>query len=104
MQWQRASAMASVHIVCRRGLHVHPVEHPVYETGNWDFSTVEADQQSKGARSYFGGTVEAYRLADVPEKAHSQRIVFRIRSTANAKNVSWRGANHVRAWTGGIIG
>jgi hypothetical protein len=105
--------MASVHIVCRRGLHVHPIEHPVYETGNWDFSTVEADQlvggtiylhESKGERSYFGGTVEAYRLADVPEKAHSQRIVFRIRSTANAKNVSWRGANHVRAWTGGIIG
>ncbi|RKH66761.1 hypothetical protein D7W81_15015 [Corallococcus aberystwythensis] len=59
--------------------------------------------ESKAKRSYFGGTVLSYEIVEVPEKAHAQRIMFRIQSTAEAKDKEWRGANHGRAWTGGVL-
>ena len=59
--------------------------------------------EPQAERSYFGGTVLSYEVVHVPEEAHAQRIMFWIRSTAEAKNKAWRGANHGRAWTGGIL-
>ncbi|RKG79903.1 hypothetical protein D7W79_09200 [Corallococcus exercitus] len=104
--------MASAHIKCKRGLNLHAVKAPLYDSGHWDFSPEEAAQlvggtiylhNTKAERSYFGGTVLSYEIVDVPEKAHSQRIVFRIHSMVEAKNKEWQGANHVRAWTSGIL-
>ncbi|MFB1485399.1 hypothetical protein [Corallococcus sp. RDP092CA] len=104
--------MASVHLKCQRERNLHTVAHPIYDSGYWDFTPEEAAQlvggtlylhETKAERSYFGGTVLSYEVVNVPEKAHSQRIMFRIRSTAEAKNKAWRGANHGRAWTGGIL-
>ncbi|NOK17642.1 hypothetical protein [Corallococcus carmarthensis] len=104
--------MASTHIKCARELNLHAVKPPIYNSGYWDFSPEEAAQlvggtiylhETKGKRSYFGGTVLSYEVVEVPEKANAKRIMFRIHSTAEAKNKEWRGTNHVRAWTGGIL-
>src|SRR6267142_6802866 len=59
--------MPSIHFICRGGLNLHVVKHPVYECGVWD---VENDapklvggmlhlHEAKADSSYFGGRIES---------------------------------------------
>ncbi len=103
--------MADIHLLCRRGLNVRLVDHPVYETGDWDVSPEEAARivggmlflhETKDKRSYFGGRIEGFRVVET-EEAHARRVVFRLTSLKEGKGVKWRGASHGRAWTSGVV-
>ncbi len=108
--WRRRAA-ASIHFICRGELGVTPLKHPIYETGEWDVSREDAERlvggmvylhETKSERSYFGGRIETFREVDT-DMAHARRIVFKFRSTADAKGVRWRGASHNMAWTSGVV-
>jgi hypothetical protein len=103
--------MTSIHLLCRDRANLHRVDPDVYESGDWDLPEKEAQSlvggtlflhQSKAKRSYFGGMIEKYRIATVA-KTELQRVVFTVRADAAAKEKVWRGGNHARAWTGGVV-
>ncbi|MFC3078199.1 hypothetical protein ACFODL_08895 [Phenylobacterium terrae] len=103
--------MASLHVICRDRLHLHVTQFPEFESGYWDLSEGDAQRlvggmlylhQKKGEPSYFGGTVQSYRVSG-PEDVIADRIVFTITATAEGKGASWRGASHGMAWSSGII-
>jgi len=102
--------MPSIHFICRGGLNLHVVKHPVYECGVWD---VENDapklvggmlylHEAKADSSYFGGRIESFRVVETDE-AHSLRVVFTVRSLREGKGVRWCGAAHGMAWTSGVV-
>jgi hypothetical protein len=100
-----------MHLICRDRLNLHAVEHPLYESGDWDVTPEDAQRlvggmlylhQTKAERSYFGGRVESFREVDV-DAAHKRRIVFRLRSMREAKGVPWSGPDHPMAWTSGVL-
>lgn len=104
--------MASIHFKCSRSLNLHHIGAGIYDSGTWDVSPSEAAQlvggtlylhEKKASPSYFGGTVLSFTVVDVPEKAHSRRIVFRIRASDSAKGKAWRGENHRNAWTSRVL-
>src|SRR5882672_7397827 len=103
--------MASIHFVCEGALNVRPLKHPVYESGNWDVTEEEARQvvggtlylhRTKAQRSYFGGDIQSFRIVET-DRAHEERVIFTVRSRVEAKDVAWRGKDHGRAWTGGVV-
>ncbi|TMB35491.1 MAG: hypothetical protein E6J62_02705 [Deltaproteobacteria bacterium] len=102
--------MPSIHFICRRGLNLQVVKHPVYESGVWD---IEKDaprlvggmmflHETKADKSYFGGRIESYRVVETDE-AHSRRVVFTVTSLREGKGASWRGTAHGMAWTSGVV-
>jgi hypothetical protein len=104
--------MASIHFICRDRANLHPVGHPIYDSGDWDITVEDAARltggmiflhQAKAQLSYFGGVIESHRLTETGN-AHSQRVVFRFTFVPEGKDVKWRGADHDRAWTSGIVG
>ena len=103
--------MSSIHFICRDRANLHPVNPPVYESGDWDVTPEDADKlvvgmiylhQTKAALSYFGGKITSYRMTET-DNLHRRRIVFTFTSMPEAKGVKWRGTNHSRAWTSGVI-
>lgn len=103
--------MASIHFICPDRLHLTPDPHPVYESGNWDITEADARRlvggmlflhKTKATPSYFGGRIESYRVVDT-EHAHRARIVFRLTSLLEARQVRWRGDRSPRAWTSGVV-
>ena len=104
-------AMISIHFVCRDRQNLNPVKHPLYESGHWDLTPEEAKNlvggmiylhQTKTKLSYFGGRIDDYRSVET-ENARSQRVVFIFTYRPEGKGAKWRGADHARAWTSGII-
>jgi len=104
--------MLGLHLLCRDRLNLtRGAEPDTWESGFWDVPSTEATRlvggmiylhQTKGARSYFGGRVLASREVET-ESAHSKRIVFTFVFDASARDVSWRGADHGMAVTGGVV-
>ncbi len=103
--------MASIHFVCRRELNLHVVKHPVYESGDWDVTREDAERlvggmlylhETKADASYFGGQISAYRVVET-DRAHSDRVIFTVRSMREAKEVRWSGIDHGRASNSGVI-
>jgi len=103
--------MLCIHFLCRDRLNVHAVNHPVYESGEWDVPLEDAERlvggmiflhQTKSQRSYAGGRIESYRVVET-NRAHSRRIIFKFTSASEGKDVRWKGADHPMAWTGGVV-
>jgi len=103
--------MASLHLICRGGLHLRPTRFPEFESGFWDLTEADAARlvggriyfhETKNSPSYFGGDVRTYRVAG-PEEELPGRIVFTILSRADGKSAAWEGASHAMAWSGGVV-
>jgi hypothetical protein len=103
--------MASLHLICHGGLHLRTVKFPVFETGFWDLSESDAASleggmlflhETKSRQSYFGGRVQAHRVAG-PGEEMPGRIVFTVESTIEGKGAPWAGASHAMAWSGGLV-
>lgn len=104
--------MPRLHLICRQELNLTKVAHMVYASGNWDMSPDEARRliggtihlhESKAEPSYFGGLVTDVEEVRSPDVAHQDRIRFIFTPTREAKNVRWRGLDHDRAWSSGIL-
>jgi hypothetical protein len=103
--------MTEIHFICRRGLNLQTIKHPVYESGFWDVSREDAERlaggmvflhETKSKPSYFGGRIDAFREVDT-DMPHARRVIFRLTSLSEAKGVKWRGASHGMAWTSGVV-
>ena len=103
--------MTKAHFKCVNHLGINPVRHPVYTSGSWDITETEAKRlvggsiyfhETKAEPSYFGGTVVGYDVIDT-ENAHSKRIVFKLESRQDCRNVAWDGADHTYAHYSGIL-
>lgn len=58
--------------------------------------------QTKSKLSYFGGRIVSFHMIET-DNAHSQRIVFRFTFRPEGKGKVWRGTDHDRAWTSGVV-
>jgi hypothetical protein len=103
--------MPSIHFICRNRANLHPVKHPVYDSGDWDVTPEDAARlaggmiylhQTKAKLSYFGGRIDSYRTTETGN-SHRLRIVFTFTSTPEGKGVKWRGTDHPRSWTSGVV-
>jgi hypothetical protein len=102
--------MPSIHFICRGGLNLHVVKHPVYESGVWDCENDAPTliggmmylHETKADKSYFGGRIESFSVVETDE-AHSHRVVFTVTSLREGKGVRWRGTAHAMAWTSGVV-
>lgn len=103
--------MKCIHLICRGGQTVRKVGD-LWESGNWDISTRDAERlvggrlflhEAKPKRSYFGGEVVGYYRVEDAGVAHEDRVVFRLRSRLDCKEVKWKGADHAMAWTSGVV-
>jgi hypothetical protein len=103
------------HVICKRvnGRPKHlsgPNRNDLYESGYWDIDPNDAAKvtdlylhETKKEKSYFGGKVMGFWVANKTSK-HAKRIIFQVLSTKEHKDVAWAGANHNRAWNGGLVG
>jgi hypothetical protein len=103
--------MARIHFICRNHLGVIPTKFPEFESGSWDIPEVDAKtllggtiflHETKSSPSYFGGTISHYRVVEI-DQAHSNRIVFTLTSTKEARGIDWEGIDHAMAWSGGVL-
>jgi len=104
--------MASIHFICKEDDHLHRVTADGgYDSGNWFVTAADADaliggmiflHRTKADRSYFGGKIKSAR--PITNESGSPCFVFRFTPSQEGKNAPWRGANHTRAWTSGVIG
>jgi len=102
--------MPSIHFICRRGLNLNVVKHPVYESGVWVVEEEAAGlvggmmylHETKADKSYFGGRIDSQRIVET-DYARSRRVVFTVTSLREGKGVRWRGAAHGMAWTSGVV-
>ena len=71
--------MLALHLICRSARHVHTMGGGLFESGFWDIPVAKGQRlvggmlylhETKGARSYFGGTVEAVRIAEALSLIH----------------------------------
>jgi hypothetical protein len=112
--------MKAVHLVCRRGrngslegMTVVEAKSRLCESNCWAFRDVDRPEQlvggwvyfhpTKGSPSEFGGVVEDVRPALRADKAQKEGYTIFLTSRPEGKGQRWRGADHQRAWTGGIV-
>jgi hypothetical protein len=103
--------MFSIHFICRDRANLRPVKPPVYDSGDWDVTPEDGARlvggmiylhQTKAALSYFGGKIESYSTTET-DNSHRLRIVFRFTFMREGQGAKWRGADHDRAWTSGVV-
>lgn len=112
--------MKAVHLICRRdgisllGLSRVPGEHSTYRSCCWAFHSSEKPEELVGGWAYlhpiaksspseFGGVVRAVEPAKREGKPIEDGYVLTIESRPEGKGQRWRGADHIMAWTSGII-
>ena len=112
--------MKAIHLICRRdgvslkGLSriegkpafyqsccwaLREADHPQSLVGGW----VYLHPVSKSAPSEFGGKVHEVVAAHREGKSIEEGYILVIEAKPEGKNQKWRGAEHVMAWTGGVI-
>jgi hypothetical protein len=104
--------MGSIHLVCRDRLNLNRAATPdAWESGFWDIPKDQAAQlvggmiylhQKKSDRSYFGGRIDGFQEVET-NLAHGGRIVFAFTFSGEARDARWRGGDHPRAWSSGVV-
>jgi len=103
--------MARVHLICRGGRHLKPLNVPEYEIGYWVFTETQVKSllngtlylhEKKSMPSYFGGQICGHRLAG-PDEPSPGQVVLRVIARDDCKNIAWEGDSHPMAWMGGIL-
>lgn len=108
----------AIHLVCGHDERHQPNNvspepgTKTFWSGNWDLSEDDAARlvggwiylhATKGSPSYYGGPVRAFSPVTVSGVARQRRIRFRFAPSFLAKGRRWRGQDHGRAWTGGLV-
>lgn len=107
----------AIHFICRRGLDLpeNVTQDPTtreFTSGYWDISDQDAGaliggwlylHERKADPSYFGGPIHGFVHTPRPDVAHTDRIGLRFRPSQFGKGQIWRGQDHIRAWTSGLI-
>ena len=109
---------SAIHLICGRddGVSLNNLSHDKATKrdycGNWDLAVTDADSlvdgwlylhPSKGALSEFGGRVVGHRVIQDDSLAHEERVVFILEADQQGRGQRWRGQDHQRAWTGGVV-
>lgn len=103
--------MPRIHLICRNPLYLQAIEPTKFESGYWTLYESEAQKlvsgtlylhKKKSERSYFGGTISGYRVADGNEP-YPGKIVFIVTEQTDCKDAAWEGDKHPMAWMGGIL-
>jgi len=58
---------------------------------------------TKAGTSVFGGVCLHVEKVQVDDAAIEDRLVFEFRARREGSGNAWRGRDHMRAWTGGIV-
>jgi len=81
-------------------------------SGYWRLNEREAEalmggwlylHETKASPSYRGGRISDFKHEIRIEVANQDRIGLIFRPMVEAIGISWRGLNHGRAWTGGLV-
>ena len=81
-------------------------------SGNWTLSDKEAEalvggwiyfHVTKAEPSYYGGLIYEHTRVKISGVARQDRIKFRFQPSSAARGLRWRGQDHTRAWTGGLV-
>jgi hypothetical protein len=89
----------------------------LYRSEAWPFTEGEANlllarapeggwvyfHPTKAETSVFGGVCLRVEKVQVEDAAIEDRVVFEFRARHEGRGNAWRGQDHMRAWTGGII-
>jgi hypothetical protein len=106
--------MKAIHIVCRGflGLRCIDPKKKMYHSECWAFSERDARSlvgawiyfhEKKSDSSGFGGVVLGFEPCSRKPAAVAHGYAFIIQARQDGFGEPWRGANHQRAWTSGII-
>src|ERR1700712_801492 len=108
----------AIHLICGHNDRDQPnnmtfdIKARAFWSGNWSFSKAEAEalvggwiylHVSKAEPSYYGGPVLEFGWVRTADVAHEDRIRFRFQPSFIARGLAWRGQDHGRAWTGGLV-
>jgi hypothetical protein len=113
----KSKRVSAIHIICQRdnasrlkGLSHIGGAH--YTSECWAINDTEAQEllggwvyfhPSKSRRSEFGGVILAVEEGLRPGAATPIGITFTIEARREAHGQTWRGQDHRRAWTGGVV-
>ena len=111
--------MKAIHIICHRdesgqlqGLSRIPGTQPYYQSECWDISDDEATQlvggwvyfhPTKKKPSEFGGRILGTAVGVRTGAATPRGIVLTLEARREGRGQKWRGQDHGRAWTGGLV-
>src|SRR5689334_4789757 len=111
--------MSAIHIICHRdetgqlkGLSRIPSSKPHYISECWDINDKEASQllggwvyfhATKKKPSEFGGRILEVAVGKREGAAIPLGIVFTLEAHREGRGQKWRGQDHGRAWTGGVV-
>jgi hypothetical protein len=112
--------MRAIHIICHRegtglkNLVRSAMEKDVYTSGCW---ALPADvdpaaliggwiylHPQKNAPSEIGGIVGSFSSCEREDTAIVEGTAFTFLAKKEGRGQKWRGADHDRAWTGGLVG
>ncbi len=108
----------AIHLICGHDERGQPdnmrFDHQsrAFWSGNWNLSEDEARRLVDGwiylhvtkvEPSYYGGLVREFERVTITGVARKDRIRFRFEPSSVAKGLRWRGQDHARAWTGGLV-
>ena len=109
---------SSIHLICGHDDHGRPNnvtfdgKERAFWSGRWALSTEEAERlvggwlylhTTKATSSYYGGTILDWKTVSVAALARSDRILLKFQPAQAARERSWRGKDHGRAWTSGLV-
>jgi hypothetical protein len=109
--------MSAIHLICRRDANgdLNYLSHDggtIYRSGRWDINQHEAAEllngwlylhPTKKDPSEFGGRITAFEVVERTGNPHPIGIVFTLEARREAREQRWRGQDHGRAWTGGVV-
>ncbi len=108
----------AIHFICRPNVQGQPSNvtfedlEKAFWSGYWDISEEEAKalvggwiylHPAKREPSYYGGQISDWRKVKRQDVAHEDRIALRFRPAVQAKGQKWRGHDHPRSWTSGLL-
>jgi hypothetical protein len=111
--------VSAIHIICHRdergqlkGLSCVPGSRSCHLSECWDLNDREASElrggwvyfhATKKKRSEFGGRILDTAIGERKGAAIPLGIVFTLEARREGHGQSWRGQDHGRAWTGGVV-
>jgi hypothetical protein len=117
---QEGGRMAlAIHLICRLGPNgmwpdnvTNDPTTRVFTSGYWDLSVEDAERlvggwlylhTAKAKPSYFGGSVSGFERVVRDDVARANRIALKFHPSAFGRGQNWRGHDHSRTWTSGLI-
>jgi hypothetical protein len=109
----------AIHLICRHGQHgewpesvTHDPATKTFSSGFWDIPAEDAEalvggwlylHPSKAEPSYFGGPISGFEQVLRDDAKRQKRIAFKFHPNASGRGQRWRGHDHSRAWTSGLV-